>query len=664
MATETAVHQDFEYFVERFADIQVLRYQVPGFEDLALRRKKFIYFLSQAALSGRDIIWDQNYGRNLMVRRTLEQIQLHFTGDRKTPQFEAFDAYCKRVWFANGIHHHYGNAKFTPDFDFGTLATLMENSPKAVWPSSGNQNHQQFLAVLRETIFDPDFDRKKVNKDPGCDLAQDSAVNFYEGLSENEVLQFYRDKIIPNDPEPPSWGLNSKLIKVDGKPVEKVWRVGGMYTEAIERIVFWLEKAIPLAETPEQRRSLEYLTSFYKTGELKDFDRHCIAWVADTESQVDTINGFIEVYNDPLGFRGTYEAIVSVNDPHATRRIETIARHARWFENAAPIMDEHKKPDVKGITGNVINVVMEAGDCSPSTPIGINLPNPDWIREKHGSKSVNLANIVTALNQAAGRLREEFSYSHEEIERDREHGELSDNLHTDLHEVLGHASGRLNPGVGTPKETLKNYASTLEEARADLVALYFLMDPKLVELGLMPSLDTGKAQYDSYIRNGLLAQLRRISFGDDLEEDHMRNRQLVAAWAFAKGEPGGVIEKLEKGGKTYFTIRDYQRLQTLFGELLREIQRIKSEGDYQAGRDLVETYGVKVDPELHREVLDRFAKLDMAPFYGFVNPELEPVTRDGEIVDVLIRYPESFTRQMLDYAERYSFLPTSQNRQE
>ncbi len=643
---------------DRFADLEVLRYRVPGFERLDLKRKKLCYFLYQASLCGRDIIWDQNYRHNLLIRRTLEEVIKHFQGDRESEGYQNFLAYTKRVWFSNGIHHHYSSIKLLPEVDFETLHELVRQSPAASFPLKPRQSLDAFLEELRPLIFDPEVDGKKVNKSPHGDLVRNSAVNYYEDLSQEEVTRYYAQIIDPEDTAPPSHGLNSKLAKKNGEIAERVWKVGGLYGEAIEPMVYWLKKAADVAETPEQRLSLEHLIDFYESGNLRAFDRHTIAWLKDTRSHVDLVHGFIESYNDPLGFRGSFEAIVSIKDEEATRRIETIANEAQWFEDHSPIMDEHKKTEVKGIIGTVINVVVEAGDSSPSTPIGINLPNADWIREQHGSKSVNLANIVAGMNRIQTRLAGEFACSQAEIDRAKAHSELSDNLHTDLHEVIGHASGRINPGVATPKETLKNYYSTLEEARADLVALYFLLDPKLVELGIMPSLETGKCQYDSYIRNGLMVQLRRLRLGEELEEDHMRNRQLIAAWAFERGTADGVIERRSREGKTYFAIQDYAKLRALFAELLREIQRIKSEGDYEAGAALVETYGVKVDPELHREVLERFEKLNEAPYHGFINPRLVAVQRDEEIVDVRIEEPADFTEQMLEYAARYSFLPT------
>ncbi|MCL4547479.1 MAG: dipeptidyl peptidase 3 [Bacteroidetes bacterium] len=516
------------------------------------------------------------------------------------------------------------------------------------------------LKKLYPIIFDPNVDAIKVNLDPKADMVKTSAVNFYEGVSQKEVEAFYKKMVNPNDPEPISYGLNSKLLREKGQIFERHYKTNSMYAFALKKVVEWLNKAITVAENDQQKKALQLLVEYYETGDLKKWDEYNIAWVKDTSSTVDFINGFIETYNDPLGYRGTYESVVSFKDPEATKRIKAISDNAQWFEDNSPIMPQHKKKSVKGISAKVITVVTESGDSSPSTPIGINLPNANWIRKEYGSKSVNLGNIVYSYNKAAetSGVLEEFAYSKEEIERAKKYGALGDDLHTDMHEVIGHASGQLNPGVGTPNETLKNYASTLEEARADLVALYFIMDQKLVDIGVMPSLEVGKAVYDQYIRNGLMVQLARIQPGENVEEAHMRNRQLIAKWAYEKGMNDRVIEKKVRDGKTYFVINDYNKLRELFGELLKEIQRIKSEGDYNAGKNLVETYGVKVDPELHKEVLERYKKLNIAPYAGFINPVLIPVVDGDRIIDVKIEYPDDFTKQMLNYAKEYSFLMT------
>ena len=656
---EPSAVEDFSYLTEQFADLKILRYQVPGFESLPLAKKQLLYYLYQAGLSGRDIIWDQNFKHNLTIRRTLEAVIQTGQGDEGADH-EALMTYAKRVWFSNGIHHHYSNDKILPDFTEAYFAERVRQADSTALPLQPGETVEALISRLTPLIFDPAIAAKKVNKNTAVDIVAQSAVNFYEGVTEAEVDAFYAAKVDPNDPEPVSHGLNSKLVKENGQLVERVWKVGGMYGEAIEQVVYWLEKAVTVAENEAQAQALRLLIDYYRTGDLAAFDAYSIAWVADTASDIDVINGFIEVYNDPKGYRGSYESVVQIRDPEASKRIEAIGREAQWFEDQSPIMDSHKKANVQGISARVINVVGESGDASPSTPIGINLPNANWIRAQHGSKSVNLANIVLAYEEAGkagGGSLAEFAFSEEEAERSRRYGSLADNLHTDMHEVIGHASGVLNPGIGTPKETLKSYASTMEEGRADLVALYYLMDQKLVDMGLMPSLEVGMAAYDDYIRNGLMTQLRRIKPGDDIEEDHMRNRAMVSWWAYEQGKADNVIERVVKDGKTYFVIRDYAKLRDLFGQLLRETQRIKSEGDYAAAQALVETYGVKVDPDLHAEVLRRFEKLNIAPYSGFINPVLEPVMEGDAIIDVKVVYPDDFTAQMLYYAETYSFLP-------
>lgn len=650
---------DFAYQTEQFADLRILRYQVPGFDELSLQEKKLLYYLSEAALCGREIIYDQNYKHNLTIKRMLEAIVRSYAGDRSVEEFGQFMVYTKRVWFSNGIHHHYSTDKILSEFSETYFAELVKNSPDGTFPLLEGETLDQFITRLTPIIFDPNLDAKRVNLDPDVDLVVRSANSYYEGVTQKEVEAFYAKLIDKNDPTPISYGLNSRLVRHNGKISERVWKVGGMYTEAIERIVYWLEKAVTVAENEQQKTALEKLIEYYKSGDLRTFDDYCIAWVKDTKSKCDVINGFIEVYGDPMGYRGAFESVVSFVDPEATKRIAAIGEQAQWFEDNSPLMDEHKKKNVKGISATVITVVAETGDASPSTPIGINLPNANWIRAQHGSKSVSLGNITHAYDESSksSGMLEEFGFNAEQNEIERKYGTLADALHTDMHEVIGHASGRINPGVGTPKETLKNYASTLEEARADLVALYYLLDPKLVELGVMPTTDAGKAKYISYIRNGLMWQLRRIKLGDDIEEAHMRNRQLVALWAYEHGETDNVIEKVVKDGKTYFVIRSFPELRELFGQLLREIQRIKSEGDYAAGQALVETYGVKVDRDLHEEVLERYSKLNIAPYSGFINPRLVAVMQGDKITDVKVEYPDDFTSQMLEYADKYAFLP-------
>jgi len=651
--------KDFKVQTEQFADLAILRYRVPGFDELTPKQKELVYYLSEAALAGRDIIYDQNYKYNLTVRRTLEAIVLNYEGDKSSADYNNFLVYTKRVWFSNGIHHHYSNAKIMPEFTYDYFSSLVKAVPASALPLQQGSTVDDLLALLKPILFDPAVASVKINKDPKKDLLLSSAGNFYEGVTEKEADNFYNKMIVKGDTTPISYGLNSKLVKENGVIKEKVWKVGGMYSAAIEKIVFWLEKAVTVAENDAQKDALVKLVDYYKTGDLKKFDEYNIAWVRDTESVVDVINGFIETYNDPMSMRANYESVVSIKDMEATKRIKAISDNAQWFEDNSPIMDNHKKKEVVGISAKVITVVMESGDASPSTPIGINLPNATWIRRYYGSKSVNLGNIVNAYNQASSTgMLEEFCWSPEEIERTKQYGALSDDLHTDMHEVIGHASGQINEGVGTPRESLKNFASTIEEARADLVALYFILDQKLIDIGVMPSLDCGKAEYDKYIRNGLLTQLTRIKLGDNIEEDHMRNRQLVAMWAYEKGKAENVIEKKTRDGKTFYVVNDYNKLRVLFGQLLRETQRITSEGDYKAAQQLVETYGVKIDKTVHAEVLERFAKLNLAPYKGFINPVLKPVYEDGKIKDVKIEYPSDFMEQMLYYAKNYSYLPS------
>jgi dipeptidyl-peptidase-3 len=651
----------FHVEVDRFADIKILRYAVPGFEELSLQEKKLVYYLSQAALSGHDIIYDQNYEHNLRIRRLVSAIVSSYSGDRDSDNFAKLQDYAKRVWFANGIHHHYSSDKMLPEFTPEALGEMTKQSDAALLPLDEGQTIDDLLATLRGPIFDPNIGAKKVNLSPDIDQLLGSATNFYSGVSAEEAAAFYAEKFDADPVRPVSWGLNSQLAKVDGEVVERVWKIGGMYGPAIEEVVGWLEKASAVAENNLQKAWIDKLIKYYYSGDLRDYDEYNIAWVADSDSRIDTVNGFTEVYGDPLGYRGSWEAVVSIRDLVATHRIATIADSVQWFEDNAPIMDEHKKANVVGISAKVITIVMEGGDSSPSTPIGINLPNANWIRKEHGSKSVTLGNIMESyeLSSAASGLHAEFSYTDEQKARNKEHAGLASLLHTDLHEVIGHASGQINDEVGTPKETLKSYSSTLEEARADLVAAYFILDPKLVELGVMPSLEVGKAEYDVTIRNGLMTQLYRLKPGDDIEEAHMRNRQLIAGWVYERGLEDNVIEKIVEDGKTYFVIRDYDALRVLFGELLREIQRIKSEGDYEAGKALVETYGVKVDPALHREVIARIEPLNIAPYSGFMQPRLVAVEENGEIVDVLVEYPDNFTDQMLEFEKNYSFLPHS-----
>lgn len=635
---------DFQWQTEQFADIRVLRYQVPGWEKMSLQQKKLAYFLTQAGLEGRDILWDQQYRHNLEIRKAIETILNKYEG-KKDAQWESFVTYAKRVFFSNGIHHHYSHAKIEAEFDRAYLKSLLENSGATL-------SDEAF-----EVIFN-DVDSKGVSKDPNKDLLLASAINFYDpDISASEATAFYKAMIDTSDPRPISYGLNSKLVRENGQLVEKTWSANGMYGSAIQKIVTWLEKAKEVAENPQQAKALGILIEYYNTGDLKKWDEYNIAWVEDTGSTVDYINSFIEVYHDPLGYKATYETVVQVKDMDASEKMAVISDNIQFFEDNSPILENHKKEKVVGVSYRMINVVGEAGATTPSTPIGVNLPNANWIRAEHGSKSISLTNIEGAYENARGEgFLEEFAFSSEELERAKKYGAISSKMHTALHEVVGHASGKLEPGVGTPKETLMNYASTLEEARADLVALYFIMDQKMLDLGLMESLDAGKAEYDNYIRNGLMLQLRRLKVGEVIEEDHMRNRQLIAAWAFEMGAAQNVIERKVIEGKTYFVINDYEALREIFGQQLREIQRIKSQGDYAAGQKLVETYGVQVDQALHEEVLRRTEKLNIAPYAGFIQPEMKPVMKDGEIVDIELQYPSDFLAQMLMYGQEYSNL--------
>jgi len=649
---------DFKWQADRFADIRVIRYQVPGFEELPLKTKELLFYLYKAALSGRDITWDQNYKYNLTIRHTLEAIIEDYSGDRTNEEFAKFTEFTKKVWFANGIHHHYMNAKFTPEFSQTSFASYINNvADKGKLPLSDGQNKDQLINLLTPILFDKTIAPKMVDQRANIDNVKASAVNFYENVSEQEVRDFYNAKVNEDPKHPVSWGLNSKLVKENGKLVEKTWKVGGMYDKAISQIVGWLDKAASVAENEQQRKALTLLAKFYRTGDLKDFDQYSIEWVKDTNSATDVVNGFIEVYDDPLAYRGSFESVVSVKNIEETKTIAKIATQAQWFEDNSPLLPEHKKKAVKGITGKAITVVVEAGDASPSTPIGINLPNSNWIRAEHGSKSVSLSNIVNAYDNVRGGSLSEFVWDDAELARAKKYGPLASHLHTDMHEVIGHASGQINAGVGTPKETLKQYSSALEEGRADLVALYYLMDQKLIDLGVMPSFEVGKASYDSYIRNGMMLQLRRLKAGEVIEEAHMRNRQLIAHWVFEKGAKDNVVEKRIRDGKTYFVVNDYLKLRTLFGELLRELQRIKSEGDFKAGQALIENYAVKVDEKLHQEVLERYKKLNLAPYSGFINPKLEAVYQGDKIIDVKISYPDNFQKQMLEYGHDYSLLP-------
>lgn len=647
-----------ELMADRFADVQVLRYDIPGFSELSLQQKQLAYYLYEAGLSGRDIFYDQKYKYNLCIRKTLETILSTYSGDKNSADYAKFLEYSKRVFFSDGIHHHYSNAKLIPQFSFDYFKELVAKSDNAKLPLEG-MKLDEFTAMLQPILFDPNVDAKAVDLSANTDNVKSSAGNFYEGVTQKEVETFYAAMMQKGVKEQPSWGLNSKVVKENGKLVEKVWKSGGMYGAAIDKIIFWLEKAVPVAENGVQKNTLQQLIQYYKTGNLSDFDNYSVSWVGDTASRVDVVNGFIEVYHDAMQKKGGYESVVSMKDMEATKRIASIAKEAQWFEDHSPIADSHKKKNVKGISAKVITVIGEVGDAAPTTPIGINLPNAEWIREKFGSKSVSLSNIVYSYNYARSKspLFSEFGYNQEVKDRQAQYGPLSGDLHTDMHEVIGHASGQINDGIATPDVTLKNYAGTLEEARADLVGLYYIMDQKLVDLGVSPSIEVGKAQYDYYILNGLMTQLVRINEGDNLEEAHMRNRQLNASWAYEKGKKENVIEKITQDGKTYFRINDYAKLRDLFGQLLKEMQRIKSEGDFNAGKNLVENYGVKVDQALLKEVHTRFEKLSIAPYFGFIQPRLVPVMEGDKIIDVKVENNESFIDQMLRYGKEYGFLP-------
>ena len=654
--------KNFKVQVDRFSDIEILRYEVPGFEDLSLKQKKFIYYLSEAALSGRDIIYDQNYKYNLTVRSTLNNIVQNFNGNKSSKQWAQFIEYAKRVWFSNGIHHHYSTLKILPGFDQSYLTKLVEKIDKG-FPLNDGENIDGFLKRIIPIIFDPIIDAKRVNLNPKDDIIYSSANNYYDGLSQDEVEKFYSDMKNPKDPTPIWYGLNSRLVKEKGKVVEKTWKLDGLYGDAIKQIIYWLQKAKEVAENGAQKEELELLIDYYRTGDLKTWDKYNIAWVGNTEIDIDYINGFIEVYGDPKGIKASYESLVEINDFEATERMKTLSENAQWFEDNAPIMDKHIRDKVKGITYNVVNVSMLGGDDSPSSPIGINLPNSNWIRANYGSKSVSLGNITAAYDQArSGGFVNEFALTDEEKYRAKKYGSFAGKMHTAMHEVLGHASGKLEKDVGTPKETLKSYASTLEEGRADLFGLYYIMDPKLVEINLVESDEVGKSEYDGYIRNGLMLQLRRLKRGEKIEQSHMRNRAYISRWVFEKGQPDNVIEKKIIKGKTFFTINDYKALRELFGLLLKEVQRIKSQGDYKAAKDLVERYGIDVDASLHEEVLNRSESLNVAPYAGFMNPKLDLVIdKDGSITDVKISYPDDFLDQMLHYDKTYSFLPLINN---
>jgi dipeptidyl-peptidase III len=648
---------DFKYFVEQFDDIRVLKYKLPGFENLSLQQKEYIYYLSQASLAGRDILWDQNFRYNLLIRKTLEAIISDYTGDKETTEYKAFLLYAKKVLFANGIHHHYSNDKFTPIFSSDFFSELINGTKHEKLPLSKGQSADQLIEFLTPILFDEKQFPRKVEKKSGVDMIAESASNFYEGVKHKEVEEFYDAKTIPDDPHPISVGLNSRVVKVNGKVTEEVYRSGGKYGTAINEIIKWLEKAINSAETNEQKDELQKLIEYYKTGDLKKWDEYNITWVRNTQPIVDYINGFIETYEDPMGMKATWEAIVDYTDMEATKRTKIITDNAQWFEDHSPIHPKYRKEKVYGVAARVINIAMLGGDCYPASPLGINLPNSNWIRKEVGSKSVTLANITKAYDVVSmgNGFLEEFASDKAEVDRIKKYGSISDALHTDLHECIGHASGKL--AEGTDPNALKNYGSSLEEARADLFALYYIMDEKIVELGLLPDEDAAKASYDAYLRNGLLTQIVRIKSGKDIEEAHMRNRSAISHWVYEKGKAGDVVELFRYNGKSFVKINDYLKLRSLFGELLGEIQRIKSEGDYESGKRIIEDFGVKIDQDLHTEILARYEKLNLAPYTGFVNPKLIPAfNTNGEITDVVVEYVNDYLGQMLEYGRDYSFL--------
>jgi dipeptidyl-peptidase-3 len=649
--------KNFNYFIDQFEDIRVLRYQLPGFEFLTIQQKKLIYYLSQAALSGRDILWDQNFRYNMMIRKAIEAILDNYSGDKESAEYEAFLVYAKRVFFANGIHHHYSNDKLKPGFSASYFASLIDGTDRNYLPLSAGQTVEEFISILADVIFDEKLFGRKVEQRKGADMVAESAVNFYENVNQKEVEDFYKAKIDQQDPHPVSIGLNSKVSKKEGKIVEDVYRSGGLYGPVIDQIVIWLEKAIIASDSEMQKKEISLLIDYYRSGDLKVWDNFNVLWAQDNEPEVDYNNGFIETYSDPLGRKATWEAIVNYTDIEASRRTKIITANAQWFEDNSPIQLQYKKEKVNGVAAKVINIAMLGGDCYPVSPLGINLPNANWIRKEVGSKSVSLANITNAYDitsQGNGFL-EEFAAGQSEVDRIKNYGPLAEALHTDLHECVGHASGKL--AEGTDPNALKNYASPLEEARADLFALYFMMDKKLLDLGLLPVEDAAKASYDAYLRNGLLTQIVRIKPGKDIEEAHMRNRSAISHWVYEKGRKENVVEIFRKDNKSYVGINDYLKLRNLFGDLLKEIQRIKSEGDYEAGKNLIENYGVKVDPDLHAEILERYKKLNLAPYTGFVNPILLPVyNTNGEITDVVLEYVDDYLGQMLEYGRKYSFL--------
>ena len=656
---EQEVQKDtFDYTVEQFADLQLLRYKVHGFEELPLKQKELVYYLSEAALHGRDILFDQNGKYNLVIRKMLETVYTDYQGDRTNTNFVNLEIYLKRMWFSNGIHHHYAADKFVPGFTPEFFKKALESVGEDKLPIGEGETLDMLCEEVFPVIFNPQVMAKRVNQADGEDLVLTSASNYYDGLTQQEAEEFYAKMKTPNDTMPVMYGMNSRLVKENGRVYEKVWKSGGLYGQAIDKIIYWLDKAKGVAENDKQKAVIEKMIQFYKDGDLKTFDEYAILWVKDLDSRVDFVNGFTESYGDPLGMKSSWESIVNFKDLVSTKRTELISDNAQWFEDHSPVDKRFKKEEVKGVSAKVITAAIIAGDLYPATAIGINLPNSNWIRSVHGSKSVTIGNFTDAYNKAAhgNGFSDEFVYSEIEKEYLEKYGDLTGDLHTDLHECLGHGSGQLLPGVDP--DALKAYGSTIEEARADLFGLYYLPDAKMRELGLTPHDDAYKAEYYSFMMNGLMTQLVRIELGNNVEEAHMRNRQLIAKWVFEKGAADQVVELVKKDGKTYVKVNDYEKLRNLFGQLLSEIQRIKSEGDFEAARQLVENYAVKVDPELHKEVLARYEKLNLAPYKGFVNPVYVAETdAEGNITDVKISYGEDYAEQMLRYSKDYANLP-------
>ena len=652
---------EFKYVIDEFADIKVMRYKIPNWDDLSIEQQEYLYYLAEAAKCGRDILWDQHYKYNLTVRRTLENILSTYKGKRETKEWDEFVVYAKRVFFSNGIHHHYSEDKIMPTFSKAFFQTLITSSTPNTFPLNKGEKINVFSSRITDIIFNPKVAPVRKETDKTRDIVANSAVNFYEGVTREEAEKFYNEKVSPDANRPLSYGLNSKLMKEDGKIIEKTYKVGGMYSEAIKEVLHWLEKAAKVAENENQRNYIKLLIEYYKTGDLKTWDDYNVAWASDIESQCDFVNGFIENYIDPLGMKSSWEAVVNFKDLEATKRTEIISNNAQWFEDHSPIAQEYKKKEVKGVSAKVINAVMLGGDCYPTPPIGINLPNADWIRKEYGSKSVTIANISSAYDLASlespkGALQE-FAASEEEIELAKKYSSLSGDLHTDMHECLGHGSGQLLEG--TPSGALADYSSSLEEARADLFALYYMMDPYMIEIGLIPDLGVGRAAYDSYLRNGLLTQYARIEFGKTVNQAHMQARKLISTYAFERGQESGAVVRFQKNGKTYFQIKDHEEVRKIFGELLAMIQDIKSRGDYEAGKNLIEQYAVKIEPVLHQEIIDRYKKLNIKPYGGFVNPEITPIAnKEGKIIKYELTYPKDFLKQHLQYGKNYSFLPT------